>query len=374
MIVYQKYLSTLESSYRLRKLQHNIGHIDFSTNDYLGLSKNKEVIEAAIATSQQYGVGATGSRLLSGNFSLIEELENQIAVDKNTEASLVFSSGFQANFSTLSAILDSTVLQAKPIVFFDTLNHSSLYQAIFLTKAELYRYRHNDINHLQNLLNEYKNDTRPKFIVTETVFGMDGDMIDLKEFIVLAEKYNAFLYLDEAHATGVFGKNGYGLSTNFNLQSVPHIVMGTFSKALGCSGGYIACDNIMKQYLINKANGFIYSTAPSPIVIGAALAAWKKIYHMTEQRQYLQNLGVCLRQSLRNFNLGASTTHIIPIILENEEQTIKAKEHLYLQGIIVSAVRPPTVPINSSRLRIALTVNHTVNDLKNFIESLIISK
>lgn len=370
--LYDEYLTKLKINSRYRELKQHNARLDFSTNDYLGLSKDLNVIQAGMRAAEKYGVGATGSRLLSGNFPLIEELEKQIAIHKRTEAALVFNSGFQTNLSTLSALLDNSALHTRPLVFFDMLNHSSLYQAVFLTKAELHRYKHNDMTDLERLLIEHKDDVRPKFIVTETVFGMDGDFVGLRKIIDLTHKHKALLYLDEAHATGVFGQNGYGMSTDFDLTNIPHVIMGTFSKAIGCSGGYIACSELLKNYIINKAAGFIYSTAPSPTIIGSALQAWNMIANMSVERDHLQALGNLLRGELsnHNFNFGMSKTHIVPIILQDAKCVMKIKKQLLSDGINVSAIRPPTVPMNSSRIRIAMTTSHTHKDILQLINAL----
>ncbi len=379
--LYKRYLSVLTNAGKYRRLgdsrQGNQGNcLNFSTNDYLGLKYNADIIEASIKAVKNYGIGATGSRILSGNNDLFEAFENSIAMDKNTEAALIFSTGFQANFSTLVALLDKKVLGAKPIVFFDMLNHSSLYQAIFASEVELVRYQHNDMTILEQKLLKYKDDSRPKFIITETVFGMDGDVVPLEKIALLAKKHKAFLYLDEAHATGIFGPRGYGVSTILDLSDIPHIIMGTFSKALGCSGGYIACSKVLQEYLINRAAGFIYSTAPSPSTIGAAFEAWKMIPIMQEKREKLLYLSDMLKQHLLELKLdiGNSTTHIIPVILKDENITMNFKKQLFEKNIIVSAIRPPTVPPNTSRIRIALTTEHNeqgveklVNTLKNLL-------
>ncbi|WP_341790637.1 8-amino-7-oxononanoate synthase [Rickettsia endosymbiont of Polydrusus tereticollis] len=375
--LYKQYLSTLHNTGKYRKLPEleyldQKTYVNFSTNDYLALSHHPCVIKAAKLALDSYGVGATGSRLLSGNNKLFESLENKIAQDKETEAALIFNSGFQTNFSVLSSLLDSKILGTKALVFFDKLNHSSLYQAVFLSGAELIRYHHNDIEHLSSLLNKYENDQKPKFIVTETIFGMDGDILPIHEIISLAEKHRAFLYLDEAHATGIIGHYGYGLSTTVNMKHIPHLIMGTFSKALGGSGGYIACSQILKDYLINKAPGFIYSTASSPMVIGAASKAWDMIKDFEEERNYLFSLGATLRAGLTNLGLdiGLSSSHIIPIILGTEELAIKAKENLLQNRVIASCIRPPTVPPGSSRIRIALNISHKEQDIVQLLKVL----
>jgi len=374
--VYQQYCAGLQSSDKFRQLQEDSTQtarvLDFSTNDYLNLSRSKELLDAATIAGSTYGVGATGSRLLSGNREIFETLETQIAKDKNTEAALIFNAGFQANISVLSCLLDSKVLGKKPLVFFDKLNHSSLYNAVFLSGAELIRYSHNNLLHLSELLKKYADTSIPKFIVTETVFGMDGDIADLQEIIALAQSYNAFLYLDEAHATGVLGHKGYGISTDFNLQPINHLIMGTFSKALGCSGAYIACSNIIKGYLVNKSSGFIYSTALSPMVIGAANKAWDMVKHLDDERHALMTKASRLRTTLKTigFDTGNSETHIIPIIIGTASNTMKTQQQLSKDSIIVSAIRPPTVQPGKSCLRIALTSGHSDEDIDQLIFAL----
>jgi 8-amino-7-oxononanoate synthase len=374
---YEHYLSTLHDSGKYRRLRllcqdANSGIIDFSTNDYLGLSRDKNSIEAAISAAERYGVGATGSRLLSGNSQICEDFEKTIAADKNTEASLIFNSGFSANLTALSSLLDAKILHAPPIVFFDKLNHASLYSAVFLSNAELRRYNHNNMEQLESMLEHAKNEARPKFIVTETLFGMDGDIAPLEFIAMLARKYDAFLYLDEAHATGLFGVNGYGLSTTLNLRDIPHVIMGTFSKAIGVSGGYIACSHSIKEFIVNKGGGFIYSTAPSPMVVGAAYQAWQSVRFLGEKRKKIHEMANVLRKMLENsgFNIGNSQTHIVPIILHAEEKALAAQKKLLDMGIVVSCIRPPTVPPGSARLRIALTANHSLADIENLGKSL----
>ncbi|MDF3048054.1 MAG: bioF [Candidatus Midichloriaceae bacterium] len=366
---YIQHLSRLHNTDKIRKLPEascRVDKVDFSTNDYLCLSHNPEVLSAAIEAGKKYGVGATGSRLLSGNNNLFQELEEVIARDKGLESALIFNSGFQANFSVLSSLLDSKVLGEVPIVFFDKLNHASLYQAVLLSGAELIRYRHNNMQHLSALMEDYANDNRPKFIVTETIFGMDGDVLNIKEIASLAKKHNAFLYLDEAHATGIVGNNGYGLSTTISLKEMPHLVMGTFSKALGASGGYIACDSPVRDYILNKAPGFIYSTANSPILLGAISKAWSMIKGFGAERERLNVLAYSLNSTLKElgFNTGNSTSHIIPIILHRETKALDMRNKLLDNGIIVSCIRPPTVPPKTSRIRMALNIHHTSEDIE----------
>lgn len=347
-------------------------YLDFSSNDYLDLSKNPKALLAAYAAAKQFGVGSTGSRLLSGNGPLFSALEAQISEDKNTEAALIFNSGYQANISVLAALCQKKIFGKTPLVFFDKANHASLYAGIQLSGATLIRYPHLNMDRLAILLEQYRNDPRPKWIVTETLYGMDGDVVPLGPIINLAKHYKAFLYLDEAHATGILGPLGYGLSTALHFGEVPHIIMGTFSKAVGVCGAYIACSQIIKNYLLNYCTGFIYSTALSPLVIGAIRENWNHIKTLSKARQTLLHTANDLRERLQNlgFNTGTSTTHIIPLIFNSLEDMMCTHTYLRAHHIQVSAVRAPTVPPNSPRLRIALSLAHQKTDIERVIRIL----
>ncbi|ATW01822.1 8-amino-7-oxononanoate synthase [Candidatus Legionella polyplacis] len=373
--LYNRYYTTLRNKGRYRvipSINYLSSFIDFSTNDYLCFSKLNILCKEVSLFMKRYGIGSTGSRLISGNRRIFEKLEFQIAKDKKTESSLIFNSGFQANISVLSSLLNRSVLKNVPIVFFDRLNHASLYQAVFLSKARLIRYRHNDMEHLNDLLKKYNNWTNSKFIVTETVFGMDGDILLIKEIFFLTKKYNAFLYLDEAHATGIIGDKGYGLSSMIDLSEIPHLVLGTFSKAIGCFGAYIACSEVIKNYLINCCPGFIYSTSLPPMLIGAVFKAWKLIKDLSDKRFILHKKSNFLREKLNyfGFNTGNSSTNIIPIFLNKNISVINVKNMLLQKKIIVSAIRPPTVPPGSSRLRIAVNISHSDEQINSLLEAI----
>lgn len=374
---YKQYIDCQHATGKYRKLpdlfcSRHKSYLNFSSNNYLGFSSNFEIIEAAINAARIYGVGATGSRLLSGNLDIFEQLEDKIARDKKRESALIFNSGFQANITTLSTLLDKDVLKQVPLVFFDKLNHASLYQAVSLSSPYLIRYRHCDMRHLSILLEKYRDDKRPKFIVSETLFGMDGDIVPIEHLIYLARKFRAFLYLDEAHATGVLGKEGYGLSTDVNLEEIPCLVMGTFSKAIGSSGGYVTCDSIVKEFLLNKAKGFIYSTANSPMVIGAVRESWERIKNCHKERKHLKFLGNLLRSLLigEGFDIGSSVTHIVPIIVKEEKRALDMWKGLLDNNIVTSCIRPPSVPIGKSRIRIALCSYHNEMDIKRLVKIL----
>lgn len=373
---YQQHCKALQSTGNYRQLpdphaRSTCLERDFSSNDYLGLSRHPAVIDAGILAVKHAGAGATGSRLLSGNAALFQALETRIAQDKGTQAALLFNSGFQANVTVLSSLLNAQVLKQKPLVFFDRLNHASLYQAVFLSGAELIRYHHLDYDHLATHLSYYRSSARPKFIVTESLFGMDGDVLALEKIVSLAHEHQAFLYLDEAHAVGILGPNGYGLSTTL-MHDVPCLVMGTLSKAVGCSGAYVAGDSMVIEYLTNMAQGFIFSTAPSPFIAGAALKAWELIADCHDERKRLLELAEILRARLRQagWNTGQSCSHIIPMIIGDCAKMQCIDAQLKASDLHVSLIRRPTVPPQGERLRIALNVHHTEASILQLVHAL----
>jgi len=374
---YAEALETLDAQGLLRRLPvsppaaDKPGFLDFSGNDYMGLATKPELVEAAAEAGRCYGAGSTGSRLLSGNTPLHEAFEARIAADKGTESALLFASGYQTNAACISALLDKTVLGAEPLVFADKLNHASMHLGCALAGAKQLRYKQLDLAHLQALLEKSTLESRPKIILSESVFGMDGDQADVAALQDLAIRHGALLYIDEAHATGVFGPRGYGICESVNLAPST-VVMGTMSKALGVSGGYLACARSVHDYLVNKAGGFIFSTAPSPLMVGAALKAWELLPGLNAERTALLARAETLRQGLRRLGLdpGASTTHIVPVLLGTPERTLAVKDALEARNIRVSAVRPPTVPQGTSRLRIGLSASHTDEDIKRLLAAL----
>jgi len=370
------YADTLESLnaqglLRLLPSTERKGLLDFSDNDYMALARRPELVEAATKAGHLYGAGATGSRLLSGNTPVHEAFERRIATDKGTEAALIFASGYQANAACIAALLDKSILGAEPIVFADKLNHASMHLGCALAGVRQTRYRHLDLEHLKVLLDKHATESRPKVILSESVFGMDGDQADIAALQDLALSFGALLYIDEAHATGVFGPRGYGLCEAVSLAPST-VVMGTMSKALGVSGGYVACAGIVRDYLINKAGGFIFSTAPSPLTVAAGLKSWELLPSLNAERAALLARAETLRKGLRGLGLdhGASTTHIVPVIFGTPERALSARDALAAQGITTSAVRPPTVPQGTSRLRIGLCATHTDQDIERLLTAL----
>lgn len=364
---YQNHLSQLKDLSQYRTLApRESSCIDFTKNDYLGFASDPVIKEQALALVSTFG--STGSRLLSGNHPLYEEFEYRIAQDKKTQSALIFNSGYQANISVLPALMNRQVLGKPSIAFCDRLNHASIYDGIGLSGASLVRYRHNDLNHLEDLLKKHQQDPACKFVFSETLFGMDGDCVDLGALSSLCQRYGALLYLDEAHATGVMGGGGYGLSP----QCLQAVVMGTFSKALGSSGAYVGCSSVIQDYLINTCRGFIYSTALSPLSVAAAYVAWKKIPFMEKERDELRHKALQLRQRLKEkgFDTGLSQSHIIPIIIGDNASTLRLAQKLKDKNILVSAIRPPSVAPQSSRLRIILTVKHSGVEIEKLTQAL----
>jgi 8-amino-7-oxononanoate synthase len=353
-----------------RKLQKYGARLSFASNDYLNLSQHPDVLKASQDFTQRYGVGAKASRLLGELDEVYQVFEKIIAECKHQEKALIFASGFQANVSVLAALLDASVLKDTPLVFSDRLNHASMHLGCAAAHVGQHRYRHLDLNHLEQLLKSHQESRKPKFILTESVFGMDGDCVDLMGLVFLAEKYQAFLYVDEAHATGLYGPDGYGLTAP--LGSRIHLAMGTFSKALGGFGAYVATSEAIYEYLVNRCGGFVYSTALPASMIGAAQAAWSLLPHLGNERAHIKALATQLAKSLKEqgLNIGETTTHIIPLILKDSGLTLKAHKSLQDLGIHVSAIRPPTVPAQASRLRIALRADHTLADLERLLEGL----
>lgn len=338
-------------------------YVNFSSNDYLGLSHHSELKRRSIEWTSSYGAGAGASRLVTGNLGIYQKVEKKISDFKGYEDALIMVSGYQANSSVLPALFDSKILKAKPLIFSDKLNHASMHAGCAASGITQIRYRHNDIEHLQQLLEKHKHDDAPKFILTESVFSMDGDIAPLQKIYELAQQYNCFTIVDEAHATGVLGEGGAGLAHGADM------VIGTFGKALGCFGAYVACSRTVKEYLVNKCGGLIYATALPPPVLGAIDAALDMVPRMEQEREKLRGMGAYLRSSLQKmgYDTGQSVTHIIPVLVGDSEQALLLSQHLKDSGVWVNAIRPPTVPKNEARLRIALSSAHTHDQVEHLL-------
>lgn len=328
--------------------------INFASNDYLGLSRHPMLKRRSIEYVERYGAGATASRLLGGNLPPYEALERQLAAMKHTETALILPTGFQTNSTVLPSLAG-----AGATIACDRLCHNSLLQGAMSAKSRWFRYAHNDASDLRERLQQRKSKSEcdTAWIVTESVFGMDGDLADLSAITEIASEFDATIFLDEAHASGVLGPEGMGFG-----GGDPRVVsMGTFGKGLGSFGAYIACTNEVRDYLINFAAGFIYSTALPPAVLGAIGAALDLVPEMQVERSRLAAAADDLRTKLRKagFDTGNSVSHIIPVIVGSDKAAVSLSSHLEEAGIFAPAIRPPTVPENSARIRVSLTLDHT---------------
>lgn len=339
--------------------------INFSSNDYLGLSKHPKIIAASQDYLNRYGTGSTASRLVTGTYDIHEKLEKKLAKLCNKEAALLFNSGFQANTTIIP-----TLVNQKSLVLCDRLVHNSLLQGILLSKAQWKRYQHNDLSHLDRLLQKAVLQGYNRIlIVTETVFSMEGDRSDVDALIQLSQQYNTLLYLDDAHALGIMGEKGMGLTAN---KSGIDISLGTFGKAIGSFGAFIATSKLIRDYLINCCPGFIYTTALPPAVIASIEAAVDMIPSLDQQRNYLLQQIDYVQKKLRNlgYQVLLSSSPIIPIIISDEKKTLNLSEYLENNGILATAIRPPTVPANTSRIRLVLSSEHQPEQIDYLISLL----
>jgi 8-amino-7-oxononanoate synthase len=333
--------------------------LNLASNNYLGLADDQRLKEAAIQATQAYGAGATASRLIVGNHPLYEQAERALREWKQAEAGLILNSGYTANIGILSALANRDT-----IIFSDKLNHASIVDGLILSRAEMKRYRHLDMAHLQSLLAKAPAEMR-KLIVTDTIFSMDGDMAPLNELVDLKERYGALLMVDEAHASGIYGTKGEGLVHQLGLSDQVDIVMGTFSKALGSFGAYVTGRRIMIDYLVNHMRSFIYTTALPPGALGAIHASIGIVETDQHRRRQLIENGLLFRNGLRSagFQLAGSESHIIPIVVGPADVTLAFGKQLQEAGVAAIAVRPPTVPQNGSRIRFTVMATHRKEEL-----------
>jgi len=337
-------------------IRNNKTLISFSCNDYLGLSQNAQVIEASIKALKKYGSGSGASRLVSGNNPLYEKLERLLANFKNSEAACVFGSGYLTNSGIIPSLTSN-----KDFLLFDELSHASTNIGIKLSNARSIKFKHNDLNHVEILLKKYRKKYKSCFLLTEGVFSMDGDRGKIKELAYLAKKYDASIILDDAHGFGVLG-NGKG--SQYELDPVPEVLiqMGTLSKAVGSYGGFVVAPKIIINLLHNKARSLIYTTALPPSVLAASIKAIEII-------QSRKALVIKPYENAKLFckiaGLPVPESPIVSIILKSEKNAINASKLLENNGYYVSAIRPPTVPINTSRLRFTFSAAHKKQDILN---------
>ena len=341
--------------------------LDFSSNDYLGLAEHPALIAAAQEGLRRFGAGSGAARLMSGDLVLHHELEEAVARLKGKEAALTFGSGYMANTGLIPALVGR-----HDLLFSDRLNHASIHDGCRLSGARLVRFRHNDLNHLEELLKE-KRGTGTALIVVESIYSMDGDRCPLRELVALKERFGCLLMVDEAHATGVFGPNGGGVSEEDGVSSGVDLAMGTFGKALGSYGAYVAGSGEMIEYLVNRARSFIFSTALPPAVAAASLAAVQLIGQEPELRRELHGKIDYFKDLLRKGGYGADLgpSQIIPIRIGESGAALAKAELLKKQGVFATAVRPPTVPEGTARLRFSITRHHSTTDLAQAAKALL---
>ena len=349
--------------------KNNKEYLVFGTNNYLGLTHHPQVIKASMEANE-YGTGSTGSRLTTGASFEARELENNISEFKNVESTLIFNTGYMTNLGVIYALT-----KENDVIFSDQLNHASIIDGTRISKAKVKVYKHKDTKDLENLiLDELKsNNDGNLFIVSDGVFSMDGDIAPLPELVEIADKYNCTLIIDEAHATGVIGKTGKGTveyykdKTGIDLTDSVDLQIGTLSKALASEGGFVCGKQVYIDYLINKSRPFIFSTALSPATIASANAALNLLKENSEE--YLNNLNSntsLMRELLTNagLNIVDGETPIIPIIIGPAELANKISKELEKEGILVSAIRPPSVPKGESRLRLTVMATHTKEEIE----------
>lgn len=334
-----------------------------SSNNYLGLANNEEVKKAAIDGINEFGLGSGGSRLTTGSYDLHKKLEERIAKFKNCEAALIFNTGYMANVGVISAICDENYY-----IFSDELNHASIIDGCKLAKGKIIVYKHNNMEDLYDKISTI-NPTKG-IIVTDSVFSMDGDIANIPEIVKIAKEFNLLTVVDDAHATGVIGKNGRGSSEYFNCKV--DITIGTLSKAVASEGGFVCADEYIIDYLKNKARSFIFSTALSPGIINGAIKSFELI-ESTDRVQRLNNNIKYINKKLNEIGIetgGNRDSPIIPIFIGDEDLAMNTSKSLLENGIYIPAIRYPTVPLNKSILRMTIMSTHDKKDLDIVVDKL----
>jgi 8-amino-7-oxononanoate synthase len=352
----------------VRPVGSDLRLLDFSSNDYLALSEHPEVIAASRKYLEMFGAGAGAARLMSGDLEINHLLEEEVAQLKSTEAALIFGSGYLANTGIIPALASR-----GDLIITDRLSHASIYDGCLLSGAKTLRFRHNDLAHLRQLLQEKRSQFNNCLIVVESIYSMDGDRCPLVDLIQLKKEYDFLLMVDEAHATGLYGENGAGIIEEENVSTEVDIAMGTFGKALGSYGAYVAGSRKLIEFIVNRARTFIYSTALPPAVVGATLAALYLVKTEPQIRLELHEKVAYFKKQLRKNGLQDETgpTQIIPVMIGDSTRALAIAEKLREKHVYVKAVRPPTVPEGTARLRFSITRYHRKEDLKDCARNLV---
>lgn len=344
--------------------------LSFCSNDYLGLANRPELIAAMQKAAGDSGVGSGASNLITGHHRYHDELEKRLAKFVDMPAALLFSTGYMANIGVIGALMGR-----HDAIFADKLNHACLNEGAYLSRAAFHRFPHNDVAALEKLLKE--SPATHKLIAADAVFSMDGDIAPLPEYLALCEKYDAYLYIDDAHGFGVLGEHGKGSLSHFHLtQNMPKspriIMMATLGKAAGVAGAFVAGEQVVIDYLIQKANSYVYST-PAPPALSATLTESVRLIETGDDlRTHLQRLIALLKNTLKlkKWQLMPSDTAVQPLIVGGNLEVLALSEYLQRKGILVPAIRPPTVPAGTGRLRISLSAAHTADDVKKLVAAL----
>lgn len=358
----QRYVPEPGTPYVVHEGERLLG---FCSNDYLGLATDPRVTAAAARAAESHGAGARASRLVVGAYDIHLDLEAELAVFTDREAALLFCSGFQANSTVIPA-----VAPRDGLVLCDESAHASIRTGCRLSHATWQRFRHNDPEHLDALLTGRNDDAGPPLVVTESLFSMDGDRAPLAGLCEVAERHGALLMVDDAHAMGAFGERGEGLAAS---HARVDLVLGTFGKAFGSAGAFIAGSELMRSWLENFCTGLVYSTAPAPPTVAAARAALDVIRSQTSDLACFRNLVAATHERLREagFDTSPSDTQIIPIHLGDDRAALDCEAFLRTRGILAVAIRAPTVPEGTARLRVSLTTLHTADHVEQLVEALV---
>ncbi|MFK3618569.1 8-amino-7-oxononanoate synthase [Pasteurella multocida] len=378
---YQQQLADLKAQNQFRQLPQLIHRgrfiqredntmLNMSSNDYLGLANNEALRQAFFTQYQDQlpALTSSSSRLLTGSFPIYDELESLMAQAFGRETALLFNSGYHANIGILPALADK-----KTLIVADKLVHASMIDGIRLAQCEFVRFRHHDYVHLEQILQKNDRTFERIIVVTESVFSMDGDCADLTQLVALKQRYpQVMLYVDEAHAIGVLGENGLGLAEQQGCINQIDILVGTFGKALGSMGAYVICDQVIRDYLVNKMRPLIFSTALPPFNVAWTHFVFQQLPHLQAERAHLAQLSQHLRQAIVEiFQVPMpSESCIVPYILGDNELTVRTAQHLQQQGYYCLPIRPPTVPKGTSRIRFSLTADMQVAEVEQFIASL----
>jgi 8-amino-7-oxononanoate synthase len=335
----------------------------FCTNNYLGLSDHPRVLALAEQALKRYGAGAQASRLVSGNFPIHDLLEEKTALFKDTEACLAFPSGYMANLAAIT-----TLIGEEDAVICDRLNHASLIDACRMSKAKLMVYEHLNMEDLKGVLRR-SSQYRRRLVVTDALFSMDGDLAPLVEIMELATEYDTMVLIDDAHGTGVLGVGGRGATHHFPLKHSPAVVVGTYSKALGSVGGFVCGSRLFIDYLLNKARTFVYTTGLPPSACGAALGALEVLEEEPERVHQLMKNSKKVREGLMGlgFQIPDGAGPILPVMVGENEKALEMSQRLLEEGILVVAIRPPTVPKGTARLRLSVSSVHTGEDIQKLL-------